>query len=197
MQDQESKDRAEDGFHAEQKGGDRRRCMSLTHDLKGIRNTAGQDAGIQDGYGSGQDPFQGWLFKQKHGNGAVTGAHHELDHGKFDRIRVRRKMADEQNVSGPKDRADQHDQVAGHNGQGLGERQKIKTNGRKSDTDPSLVSRSLFQEDSKERNDDDIKGCDETGFSCSGIHQTDLLKRSSEEQDAPTDKTGSNQIFSL
>lgn len=117
-------------------------------------------------------------------------ADQKLDAGKFYAICFRRKIVNDQNVQGKKESAHQYQNVSKADGKTVRDADEIKSDQSHDNSCPDKRTAFLSQEKSDNWDNDNIAGCDETGFSYGCILDAELLEiAGSKEGDSAGDAT--------
>ncbi len=148
----------------------------LAYDLQSVGNAAGHNAGIQDGEPCSEDRRNLRMFQDKSQDHGQDPADQELDTGKFYSVCFRGKIVNDQNVQRKQERTHQHQDVSETNGKTVRDAEKIKSDQCHDNSCPDKGTAFLFQKESDNRDNDNIAGCDEAGFSYRCIFDAELLE---------------------
>ena len=124
-------------------------------------------------------------------------ADQKLDAGHFYSINERRKMINNQNMTGKKNCTDDQKKFTFADCKPLSRRQtqEIKSAQRKQDCNPDKGTAFLFQENTDDRNNDDVACSNKTGFSNCCVFNTKLLKITCKTEHDTTADASDKQRF--
>ena len=100
------------GLEAHKKRRNRRFCILLRYNLKGISYTAGKYARVQNRQPAVQNRINLRFLKDKHSDNANRTGHKELYAGHLHAVNLRCKIVDDQNMYGKSHRAKQYKRIA-------------------------------------------------------------------------------------
>ena len=170
------------GLKAEDQGGDCGVHALLPHDLQRIGNAARHDPRIEDRFPCGEELREVRRLKEQHGNRAEQAADEKLDAGHFDAVHAQGEVINDQNMDGKQDGTDEDQEIPKLDGQALRNAEKIEADDGQHYADPDEQAAPSFEEQPKERDDDDIEGRNEPRLAHGCIHDADLLKTACEAE---------------
>ena len=91
-------------------------------------------------------------------------------------------MVDDQNVDREAEGAQQHEQVAEADCEGLGDAQQVHARDGQRDRRPDAAAHPLAAQQAEQRDDDDVKRGDKPGLADRGVGNADLLERAGDRQ---------------
>ena len=164
------------GLQGKDQGGYRWIDIFLAHDLQSVGNAAGHDACIQDRKPGREDGRNLWMLQEQRQDRGKDATDQELDTGEFYAVCFRGKMVNDQNVQGKEDRTDQYQNIPEADRKTVCNAKKVKSHQSHNNGCPDKGTAFLSQEKSDDRDNHNVAGCDETGFSYRCVLNAELLE---------------------
>ena len=137
------------------------------------------------------------MFQNKCRDHGQDPADKKLDTGKLYTVCLRGKIVDHQNVQGKEKSTYQHQNISEVNGKSVCDAEKIKSDQCHDNGCPYKGTAFLFQENSNDRDDDNVAGGDEASFSYCCVLDAKLLEAAGSKKSKSAGNAAQPQVTAV
>ena len=168
--------------------------MFLTDDLQRKCDAEGKHAGVYQRHPAGKDVGQEGVFRDHHDRSGQKTAYKTLDAVQPQAVQIACHTVHQGDLNRVTQRAAQQIKITDVYLRNTDAAEQIQTCNGHHDADPSGNGRFFLQEDAQYRNQHNVHGGNESGFSCGGVDDTHLLQTGSDEEGNTAGDAGFPQL---